>query len=281
MRKWNLIRFCLLLMIVILFNVYTLTEITLGVQRINCFSYEKAWYHFRNMTCTMEQLCNFYEASECELNKFAELLTMYCGMEQSCTDAEALEQQIAVVKSYQEADFLQLKTDILAIFDGAYCFPVGEIENKEEAGVSFYDTWNQSRSFGGERLHEGCDIMASENKRGIYPVYSVCDGVVDKIGWLELGGYRIGIRDSEGVYYYYAHLEDYATDFVVGDEVKAGTLLGFMGDTGYGEEGTTGMFDVHLHFGVYVTDDNGAEVSVNSYPLLSYLWNYGYNELKD
>jgi murein DD-endopeptidase MepM/ murein hydrolase activator NlpD len=76
--------------------------------------------------------------------------------------------------------------------------------------------------------------------------------------------------------------------------VQAGTLLGFMGDTGYGEEGTSGKFPVHLHVGIYVNqittndlhlrqwqrdfflfqaDDTNlqttwSEVSVNPYPYL-------------
>ena len=75
-----------------------------------------------------------------------------------------------------------------------------------------------------------------------------------------------------GAYFYYAHLSDYAKDFQIGEEVKAGTLLGFMGDTGYSDTpGTTGNFPVHLHFGVYFDDESGKEFSVNPFPLLRYL----------
>lgn len=35
------------------------------------------------------------------------------------------------------------------------------------------------------------------------------------------------------------------------------------GDSGYGEEGTVGQFDVHLHFGIYINDNNGNEISIN------------------
>lgn len=52
--------------------------------------------------------------------------------------------------------------------------------------------------------------------------------------------------------------------------MKAGDLLGFMGDTGYGTEGTTGMFPVHLHLGIYLYQDN-KEISVNPYWILQYL----------
>ena len=55
----------------------------------------------------------------------------------------------------------------------------------------------------------------------------------------------------------------------VGDQVKAGQLLGFMGDTGYGEAGTKGMFPVHLHLGIYIYPD-GTEMSINPYAILKY-----------
>ena len=53
--------------------------------------------------------------------------------------------------------------------------------------------------------------------------------------------------------------------------MKAGQLLGFMGDTGYGtEEGTKGKFPVHLHMGIYLYE-NGEEISINPYPALRYV----------
>ena len=55
--------------------------------------------------------------------------------------------------------------------------------------------------------------------------------------------------------------------------VLAGTHLGYMGDTGYSDiPGTTGNFPVHLHFGIYINDENGQELSVNPYPMVLYLW---------
>lgn len=59
----------------------------------------------------------------------------------------------------------------------------------------------------------------------------------------------------------------------MGERVKAGTFLGYMGDTGYSDiPGTTGNFDVHLHLGFYLNDDEGNEFSVNPYPMLRDLW---------
>ncbi len=45
-----------------------------------------------------------------------------------------------------------------------------------------------------------------------------------------------------------------------------------MGDSGYGEEeGTTGMFPVHLHLGIYLNDKDGREKTANPFPFLQEL----------
>lgn len=151
-------------------------------------------------------------------------------------------------------------------------FPVPESLNNSKAGVSYENSWQSERTYGGVRGHEGCDIMAGIQQRGYYPVISASDGVVEKMGWLPQGGYRIGIRSRCGVYFYYAHLAEYEETLEEGIEVTAGQLLGYMGDTGYSEiEGTTGNFPVHLHFGVYLDDEEGNEISFNPYYLLEIL----------
>ena len=148
-------------------------------------------------------------------------------------------------------------------------FPVKQ-DARQKYGWYYEDSWGDARTYGGTRRHEGTDIMAENNRRGYFTIVSVSDGVVEKKGWLQQGGYRIGIRSPSGAYFYYAHLYDYA-NLQEGDSVLAGETLGHMGDTGYSEiEGTTGNFAVHLHFGMYLNMD-GKETSVNSYPVLSWL----------
>ena len=111
--------------------------------------------------------------------------------------------------------------------------------------------------------------MLSPDRRGIFPVLSMTDGVVEKQGWLPQGGYRLGIRSDRGIYYYYAHLYDYAEGIKEGTIVVSGQLLGFAGDTGYSNiEGTVGNFPVHLHVGIYYNDAQGQETAVNPYPFL-------------
>lgn len=157
-----------------------------------------------------------------------------------------------------------------AVWDDLKYFPVAESSDNSRLTVSFEDSWMFDRSYGGERGHEGTDIMPSVNEPGRFPVVSMTDGTVESKGWLELGGYRLGIRAPHGAYFYYAHLDSYA-DIEEGDTISAGDLLGFMGDTGYGvEEGTRGKFPVHLHVGIYLYQ-NEQEISVNPYPALSYV----------
>ena len=148
-------------------------------------------------------------------------------------------------------------------------FPIPESTLHPKYTVSYEDSWMTARSFGGERGHEGTDLMLSPDRRGIFPVLSMTDGVVEKQGWLPQGGYRLGIRSDRGIYYYYAHLYDYAEGIEEGTIVVSGQLLGFAGDTGYSNiEGTVGNFPVHLHVGIYYNDTQGQETAVNPYPLL-------------
>lgn len=155
------------------------------------------------------------------------------------------------------------------ILSDLQCFPVPRVESAQ-ADISYVDTWYELRQYGGHRKHEGTDLMASNNLRGFFPVISITDGTVEKIGWLEQGGYRVGIRSTTGGYFYYAHLDSYAQELSQGDTVIAGQLLGFMGDSGYGGEGTRGKFDVHLHLGIYVNTNSG-EMSINPYCILRML----------
>jgi murein DD-endopeptidase MepM/ murein hydrolase activator NlpD len=165
--------------------------------------------------------------------------------------------------------FLELKGYYSSIIYDISYFPI-PFKADGSAYVTYNDSWNSYRSYGGNRRHEGTDLMPEENIPGVYLVRSITKGTVEKKGWLEQGGYRIGIRSTNGGYYYYAHLDSYAEGLDIGDSVEVGQVLGFMGDSGYGEEGTRGEFLVHLHLGIYVDSPFG-ETSVNPYWILKYL----------
>lgn len=176
------------------------------------------------------------------------------------------------VMRFCPAEYGELKELYSGLMEDLKYFPVPKSVS-ENKWVNYIDSWGYERTYKGQRRHEGTDIMADVNKAGIYPVVSVCDGTVTNMGWLELGGYRIGITSDNGIYYYYAHLDSYADNIKTGDKIQAGQLLGFMGNTGYSKvEGTKGKFDVHLHFGIYYCKED-VEIALNPYFLLKNLEN--------
>lgn len=179
------------------------------------------------------------------------------------------DEALAMRKRWERADgWSDYLSACQAVWNDLVYFPVA-LSQSSNIDVSFEDSWMFDRSYKGERGHEGTDIMPDKNERGVLPVVSMTDGVVQNKGWLELGGYRIGISTPHGAYFYYAHLDSYA-DIEEGDEIKAGDLLGYMGDTGYSTtEGTKGKFPVHLHLGIYIYK-GGQEISVNPYAALKY-----------
>ncbi len=161
---------------------------------------------------------------------------------------------------------------------GAYALALGIIADTVEEEIqamptdlekcSFEDSFLSDRSYGGERKHYGTDLMDLEDIPGSLPIYSMTQGIVTNLGWNELGGWRVGVTSPSGVYYYYAHLYAYASGLAVGDRVEPGDFLGYMGDSGYGEEGTTGRFPTHLHLGIQIYPETGDESWINPYPFL-------------
>ena len=174
-----------------------------------------------------------------------------------------LQQQMVICESMEKECSPH---EVMGLLKEIKCFPVKEDKSGKES--CYYENgYGDGRTYGGDRLHEGIDIMASNYKAGYFEIQSVSDGVVEKMGWLPLGGYRIGIRSKSGFYYYYAHMDAYADGIEVGKKVSHGEVLGTMGNTGYGEEGTKGKFAVHLHFGIY-RQVKGKEKSLNPYYFL-------------
>lgn len=170
-----------------------------------------------------------------------------------------------------QAQIMKLADTYRSIFQELKCFPIPDCRQLEIPDIEYENGWMDERSYGGEHGHEGCDLMAEKMPAGFYPVVSMTDGVVEKMGWLPKGGYRIGIRAAGGAYVYYAHLDRYADMLEEGDTVFAGELLGFVGDSGYGEEGTRGQFPPHLHLGIYIRTEHYEELSVNPYWILRYM----------
>jgi len=151
----------------------------------------------------------------------------------------------------------------LRYIDQVYRDKIFPIDREYE--YNYRNDWGDDRTFGGKRRHEGIDIICRKGT----PIASVGPGTVEQKGWNRLGGWRIGIRGDDGIYYYYAHMSRYAPGFEIGDRVQTGDVIGYVGDSGYGPEGTTGKFVPHLHFGMYEKDE-----AVSPYPFLK-AWEKG------
>ncbi|NDI35202.1 LysM peptidoglycan-binding domain-containing protein [Chengkuizengella sediminis] len=127
---------------------------------------------------------------------------------------------------------------------------------------SYGDGRNYNPSGTGTRSHEGIDIMANKGT----PIYSVLNGKVVRYGWSQYGGWRLAIQVDDSTIFYYAHMSSYASGVGIGAEVKKGQIIGYVGSTGYGPEGTSGKFENHLHFGIYKLPNWS---SIDPYPYLN------------
>ena len=131
---------------------------------------------------------------------------------------------------------VQVAPEVTArLSSGGYVFPV-------------YGTASFGDSFGGPRpdvaggWHHGEDIFAAKGT----PLLAVADGTLHTIGFNRIGGYRVWLRDTQGNEFYYAHLSAYSPLAVEGRSVKAGDVIGFVGDTGDADGGAP-----HLHFEIH------------------------------
>ncbi len=207
---------------------------------------------------------------------FSELLTYYSlenhFFENKIETDDKIEQNFIMnydkIKAKYNYDEIRKYYDLFnSIINEIKCFP---INSKYFNDYIYSDSWGGSRTYGGDRIHEGCDIMDKENIRGRIPIVSMTDGKIQNANWNELGGYNVGIVSESGNYYYYAHLNSFESNISEGENIKSGDIIGYMGDSGYGTEGTTGQFPVHLHIGIYPKIDFGKEnFAINPYPFLS------------
>jgi murein DD-endopeptidase MepM/ murein hydrolase activator NlpD len=137
----------------------------------------------------------------------------------------------------------------------------------ETAIVRFSDTWGASRS--GGRGHTGTDIMSP---KGTW-VVAVDNGIVERLDWNRLSGWNIMIRHADGWTSHYLHLNNdtpgtddgeggeetaFLEGLDIGSFVRAGDVIGFVGDSGNAEH--TGS---HTHFELHV---DGRKV--DPYPFL-------------
>jgi murein DD-endopeptidase MepM/ murein hydrolase activator NlpD len=117
-----------------------------------------------------------------------------------------------------------------------YVFPV------TGAAASFGDSYGGFRPDVSGSWHHGDDIFAPLGT----PVVAVASGTLNRVGWERIGGWRLWVRDRLGNGFYYAHLSGYSPSALRSRRVRAGQVLGFVGNTG---DAFTTPF--HLHFEVH------------------------------
>lgn len=119
----------------------------------------------------------------------------------------------------------------------------------------------------GSGIHQGQDIRVGDgatcesmrrryrtNTQSItdYKVVAAEDGVISNIST-----YLVSVRAGPRTYRY-LHLNMRALQVSVGDEVKAGQLLGYVSkDFGFNEDGTRRPTTFHLHFEIKINTENG------------------------
>ncbi|MGH2807946.1 MAG: M23 family metallopeptidase [Actinomycetota bacterium] len=114
-------------------------------------------------------------------------------------------------------------------------------------------------------FHEGNDIFAEPGT----PIRAVLGGRVENLGWTFYSGWRVGVRGDDGRYWFYAHMRRFVPGLAIGSNLEAGTIIGEVGNTGYGEEpGHSNEFTYHLHIGIQEPSGEW----VDPYPLMRKLY---------
>ena len=114
-----------------------------------------------------------------------------------------------------------------------YVFPI-------YGSASFTNSFNAPRAT--TTWHHGEDIFAPLGA----PVLAVADGIVYSVGWNKVGGLRFWLQDLAGNEFYYAHLSAFSPLAINGAQVRAGDVIGFVGNTGDAEH-----TPYHLHFEIH------------------------------
>ena len=137
--------------------------------------------------------------------------------------------------------------------------------------INFANDWHapRMRLIDGEwrqvGIHEGTDIFAEPGT----PIRAILGGTVEQMGWTFYSGWRVGVRGTDGRYWFYAHMSSFEPGLGVGSPVAAGQAIGRVGNTGYGNRpGHHDEFTYHLHLGIQEPDGTWT----NPYPLLRGLY---------
>jgi murein DD-endopeptidase MepM/ murein hydrolase activator NlpD len=111
------------------------------------------------------------------------------------------------------------------------------------AGLSYWsDDWHAPRCCPEPHQHQGLDIFAPKNA----PALAVAEGRITRIVNGPVSGKAIYLTDANGTYYFYGHLNAWAKGLQVGQQVRIGQVIGYVGNSG-NALGTP----AHIHFEIH------------------------------
>jgi murein DD-endopeptidase MepM/ murein hydrolase activator NlpD len=129
------------------------------------------------------------------------------------------------------ADGTPHRSDILSVVGP---FPV--------AGLTWWtNDWHAYRCCPYPHLHQGLDMFASIGT----PVVAAADGTVSQRVNDAISGLGVEITDAANTQYFYAHLSGFAAGLHVGQHVRLGEIVGYVGNSG-----NAARTSPHLHFEV-------------------------------
>jgi murein DD-endopeptidase MepM/ murein hydrolase activator NlpD len=106
--------------------------------------------------------------------------------------------------------------------------------------ASWSDDWHNFRPCPEPHLHKGLDLLAAAGT----PVVAVADGQVTQVvNIADSSGLGVEMEDGNNIQYFYAHLSRFAPGLRLGQRVRRGDVLGYVGTTGNAQGGVP-----HLHF---------------------------------
>jgi murein DD-endopeptidase MepM/ murein hydrolase activator NlpD len=148
-------------------------------------------------------------------------------------------------------------------------WPVREIVFPVVGPVSFADEWGAYRGSISTHFHIGVDIIGVR----LQPLVAAADGVIKRfVIDHPTAGWGIVLTGSDGWEYRYYHVNNdtpgtddgsnpelfrFAPGLTPGDRVRAGQLIGYMGDSGDSETSVP-----HLHFEIHRPDGS----AINPFP---------------
>lgn len=187
--------------------------------------------------------------------------TETCDSSNNRLDQTVANQKVNSGSTYKEvlAHFYDGEITTITLGSG---FPLDIVYNRVTSPFG----WRIHPTLGYCKFHDGIDFGRSASGLSIdgANIYSIADGVVtlntysSTAGYYTIIGHGANINGNYEYYSVYMHQKVLSTLISVGSEVKAGQLIGYVGNTGR----STGS---HLHFGIY-TIQNGKRVYTDPVP---------------